>query len=297
MSRLAQCHGCHGMLGGGLHVGSAIGKNVCIFPHSELCCGGIPESDGWRASPQGYLPQAAVLPSHGQVQLDFDAQLNVSNAQEFGTQANFSSQFARGLAEDNGVAMTDDEDLLRFQRQADGEGARWKVIQERRPARVWFGDEVLPACVEDEVAEHRAENQQAAQLANQGGFQHGIDISAIRKMPGMRDAVDFHLAGIKALTPCLASAPSAAAPGLASSTPAASRGQVFFPSNYDQQVDDGIRVTGSMDHIQKGISGLDHSDLVAQQLADARSKYAEMIQNEMKLCSIKEKLKKQRHSF
>ena len=56
MSRLAQCHGCHGWLGGGLHVGSAIGKNVCNFQHSSLCRGGILENDSWKACPLDFVP-------------------------------------------------------------------------------------------------------------------------------------------------------------------------------------------------------------------------------------------------
>ena len=66
MSRLAQYHGCHGMLGGGLHVGSAIGKNVCTFPHSSLCRGGIPDSDGWRACPSDFVPVGVSYSQFGE---------------------------------------------------------------------------------------------------------------------------------------------------------------------------------------------------------------------------------------
>ena len=113
-------------------------KNVCTFPHSELCRGGIPSSDGWRGCPQGYAAQAFSPSTHNQGHA-YDDQLDFSTGQqgqEFKTQANFSSQFARNLAEENEVASTNGLDLLRFQRQANGEGVRKKVIQERRPGRV-----------------------------------------------------------------------------------------------------------------------------------------------------------------
>ena len=284
MSRLAQCHGCHGMLGGGLHVGSAIGKNVCIFPHSELCRGGIPESDGWRGCPQDFVAQALSPSTHNPGLANHDAQLDFSTdqqGQEFGTPANFSSQYARNLAEKNVAAITNGLDLLRFQKQANGEGARGKVIQERRPGRVWFGDNMLPGVVEADVADHRAQNQQAAHLAKMDGAQNNLNISDIRKIPGMKEAVEFHLAGIRSQTPCLASAPSAPAPGLISSTPAAARDNVFFPTNSGVGANDGIRVSAMDPALGAGhglgLSGLDHSDLIAQQLSDARTKYADMI--------------------
>ena len=51
MCRTTQCHGCHGVIGGGLHNGSAPGKDRCTLLHSVSCQGNIPESDAWRACP------------------------------------------------------------------------------------------------------------------------------------------------------------------------------------------------------------------------------------------------------
>ena len=152
MSRLAQCHGCHGMLGGGLHVGSAIGKNVCTFPHSSLCRGGILDSDGWRACPPDFAPvggnfsqfvdQNVAQPEGHYMQpgaahsLVSTANLDQS-AQDFGTPTNYVSHFANNLVEESVSTDTDAADLARFQQQANGEGARRKVIQERLRGRVW----------------------------------------------------------------------------------------------------------------------------------------------------------------
>ena len=55
MMRVMTCHGCHLVMGGGEHNGSAIGKDKCTLPHSERCLGGIPESDNWKACPSGYV--------------------------------------------------------------------------------------------------------------------------------------------------------------------------------------------------------------------------------------------------
>ena len=45
------CHGCHMQMGQGAHNGSAPGKTLCTFPHSDTCLGGIGEDEAWRACP------------------------------------------------------------------------------------------------------------------------------------------------------------------------------------------------------------------------------------------------------
>ena len=47
------CHGCHGTIGDGAHVGSATGMNLCTLQHSLSCTGGIASSDSWRGCPVG----------------------------------------------------------------------------------------------------------------------------------------------------------------------------------------------------------------------------------------------------
>ena len=49
------CHGCHGVIGEGAHLGSAPGKNICTHMHSVHCKGGIPEAIGWAPCPPGYI--------------------------------------------------------------------------------------------------------------------------------------------------------------------------------------------------------------------------------------------------
>lgn len=55
VSEMGVCHGCHGSIGGGAHQGSAPGKNVCTFPHSPYCKGGIVETETWAPCPNGYI--------------------------------------------------------------------------------------------------------------------------------------------------------------------------------------------------------------------------------------------------
>ena len=54
-TRVQTCHGCHRVIGDGNHNGSRLGKIACTLKHSELCLGGIPESDNWKGCPVNYV--------------------------------------------------------------------------------------------------------------------------------------------------------------------------------------------------------------------------------------------------
>ena len=54
------CHGCHGVIGNGAHVGSSTGKNLCTRQHSHTCPGGIVDDSSWKACPIGYIPGLMV---------------------------------------------------------------------------------------------------------------------------------------------------------------------------------------------------------------------------------------------
>ena len=62
-----RCHGCHGIIGQGAHLGSGTGRNVCTLLHSNTCQGGIPDSDSFRACPPTYsfCPDANAAASGG----------------------------------------------------------------------------------------------------------------------------------------------------------------------------------------------------------------------------------------
>ena len=53
--KMVRCHGCHGQVGEGAHLGSATGKNRCSFRHSNDCPGGFIEDSTWQACPPDYI--------------------------------------------------------------------------------------------------------------------------------------------------------------------------------------------------------------------------------------------------
>ena len=188
------CHGCHGEIGSGAHIGSATGKNLCKIPHSSSCPGGVVEDGSWRAC---------------------------STDQVVG-------QDVAGLGHEQYMGIdghTSESDLLRFHQQAHGEGAR-----ERHPGMVHvdhvnggLGDsalggvnphDVLPSAVEEQVRLLRAQNQQAQQLGTSGGDVQ-LSIADIRKIPGMQDLVANQMDKFQEIIPALSSAASGSHPPLA----------------------------------------------------------------------------------
>ena len=77
-----RCHGCHGILGGGAHSGSATGKNHCIFVHNPSCPGGVVEDANWKPCPDNYIFQG------------FDQTLS---SQDFHTPSYFSQPFSSSM--------------------------------------------------------------------------------------------------------------------------------------------------------------------------------------------------------
>ena len=133
-------------------------------------------------------------------------------------------QLSQTVLADRDAAL---EDLVRFHRQANGEGAREKVIQERIPGMVYAEspapvghnvapadphsqDNLLPSDMAGDVAALRAFNQLASQ---RGGFE-GLTIADIRQIPGMRDQAEGHMTSFRDIIPALAPAPSAHPPGV-----------------------------------------------------------------------------------
>ena len=313
------CHGCHGMMGAGMHSGSATGKNNCKFKHSLSCPGNIAEDDTWKACPPGHKP--------GFMSSDtgFEQTLEPGDfVPPTGLQSSTPSLVPRQLQSVENVEIhqpqTSVADILRFQRQANGEGVRPRVIQEteRFPGMVPFGDsqpsQALPQGLEQEVAALRALNQQAERI-QQSLQQHSpLTIGAIRRTPGLRDEVDNHVDNFRAEAPVFSSAPSAPAPGL--STPpfmsqppphqSLSGSGYQFNAGQLHQINDGIRVTSnqvppsdqtptqfyqysggqpgqaSNDGIRVTATPASPQDCepLAQELADVRAQFASLVQQQ-----------------
>ena len=77
-----QCHGCHGSIGQGAHIGSGTGKNLCTLLHSDACPGGIAESAAWRPCPPNNVPHV-ISDNFG---LDFAGQATSPGIGHLGSQ-------------------------------------------------------------------------------------------------------------------------------------------------------------------------------------------------------------------
>lgn len=188
------CHGCHGEIGSGAHIGSATGKNLCRFLHSPYCQGGVVEDETWRACPQNYVV-GTLQPGDPRILPQ-------------------SSPLSSGS-----VVETSEQDLSRFQRQANGEGA-----SERRPTMVYLENEVveprisssgfnigasgdgLPSAVEEQVRLLRAHNQEAQNTLAAGSDDVQLSIADIRKLPDMQGLVGDQMKKFQETIPALAAA-------------------------------------------------------------------------------------------
>ena len=223
------CHGCHGLMGSGQHNGSAPGKNVCVLPHSSDCKGGVEEDDKWRACPLGYTP-GMVMSETG-----FESTLQYTDFRPGNGTGQGSTPIISVRSQSVQLPLLPGQegdlgDLLRFQLQADGEGARRRVIQERIPGMMYAGSpggngqcdsqahvppvpgqsNPLATGLIDDVAALRANNQQEVQRTESSE----LTMANIRGMPGMRDQADSHVNHFQDIVPALSAAPSAPPPGL-----------------------------------------------------------------------------------
>ena len=124
------CHGCHGPMGDGLHNGSRTGKNSCLFLHSLSCPGNISENESWKPCPPNYQP--------GLVSSDIGFEQTLDQVDFLPHTGSNSStphigppgaQYQTPVLPHVKQQHTSEDDLSRFQRQVNGEGARARVIQ------------------------------------------------------------------------------------------------------------------------------------------------------------------------
>ena len=215
-------------MGSGQHNGSAPGKNICVLAHSSTCKGGIGEDEKWRACPTGYTPGMVMSETgfeHTLQYTDFTPGVNPDQGSTPIVPRSGSVQLPllAGQGDDG-----DDEvgDLVRFQLQANGEGARSKVIKERFPGMFYTESpavdtqsDCLPPTgsfpagsgLHEDVAALRATNQQQVQ---QSIGSSDLTIAGIRQTVGMRDDVEQQMSYFRDMIPAWSAAPSAPAPGL-----------------------------------------------------------------------------------
>ena len=253
------CHGCHGPIGSGLHKGSATGKINCTLLHSYSCPGGIIEDDSWRSCPEDFVPgifpgdtgfentlgESAFQAPNGVVgstpaayrdspivshqtlaQLeDLSQQPLLSQTQGLAQQPHSSiipNQLPPTLISTSpGQVPQHVLDEVRLHRQAHGEGARARVIQDRIPSRMMGslsqrsrGSGNLSELEQEEAALRARNQQQEMNAVQQSQRQQVLTIKDIRSIPGMRSEVESHVDMFRTMAPVLGHAPSALPPGL-----------------------------------------------------------------------------------
>ena len=248
------CHGCHGIIGNGAHVGSSTGKNLCTREHSPTCPGGIITDNSWKACPVGYTP-GMLMSENGFEQTMDTVDFNPGN---------FFSSSTPSVGQ---TVLTSESDLLRFHRQAQGEGVR-----ERRPGIVYAGGpsddhddasenipQSLPSDVEEQVRLLRARNQEASAASSVGGDVQ-LTIAEVRRMPGMKDVVGDQMDRFKDIIPALGSALSVTVP-LAAGTASSLQNSVDTTE---------VRAAGSITAEQQQLlaqSEADYNELLVQQMS------------------------------
>ena len=254
------CHGCHGPIGSGFHKGSAIGKAHCTLPHSYSCPGGIGEDDSWKSCPPNFPP--GVLPGDTGFENTlgesaFQATPGIVGStpalhrdspvvhfQDLSQQSLARQSYgvlqqppllpvsstnphllpASHIATSSNVVHQHELDEVRLYRQAQGEGARTRVIQDRIPSRMLGASSQQSggshlSDLEQEEAVLRARNQQQELNAAKSQEQEVLTIKDIRSVPGMRSEVEDHVNVFRTLAPVLGAAPSAPPPGISLPAP------------------------------------------------------------------------------
>ena len=229
LSRSKTCHGCHGDVGNGAHMGSAVGKERCTLPHSLRCPGNIIEDNSWRACPPGYClnPDALFARNTG-----FESTLDQA---AFRTESLLGSTPARSDNSNDTLHETVVDNGASYQQNIPyrDTGARPKtnstnvIVQNRNQqvissprsssdnpndrrnddgSRIPLNE--LPPHILRQIEDFRASNQEAGTRAHQPPT-NNLTITDLRKMPILREQVDHGLQDLRENIPSLSRAPTA----------------------------------------------------------------------------------------
>ena len=169
------CHGCHGQIGGGAHIGSATGTNLCRLEHSPSCQG-MASLDFPLGFQSQNLPYASLTPTVG---LSLQPDLSRSHLQP-----------GNGSARERVPRMV------------------YTGPQNSTVNGLDNLPQSLPSEVENQVQLLRSKNQ-GAQMAAEGIDISELTIAKVRNTPGMQDMVGGQMDQFREIIPALASAPSA----------------------------------------------------------------------------------------
>ena len=177
------------------------------------------EDDSWRACPTGYVPGVPMSMTGFEDTLQYSEFMPRNNPENNSTPVvspliHQLSQIRISGPLPLATEAAGDDDLARLHRQANGEGARSRVIQERFPSIMipdispGQANSILPADLGRDVANLRALNQGTQQK----DLNTDITIAEIRGLPGLKEQVDVHISNLRDRIPALAPAPSVPLP-------------------------------------------------------------------------------------
>ena len=238
-----QCHGCHGLMGGGAHNGSATGKKNCTFLHNLACPGGIKEDDSWNACPPEYVFQGfdqtmssqdfrpnsqqpsqlqpppmddIIHTSGGQTPGEGQSHTQLPVGQQQGVPLQVAPQndlYAPNMPTYVSPPLSEDQTILdqhRHQRQEAGEGARPRVGASTsgmsQPVHQINND------MQAQMDQHRATNQTETFNKDRPSATDGLNIRDIRADQVQQDLARDQMGGYRERIPSLSSAPTAAVP-------------------------------------------------------------------------------------
>ena len=226
------CHGCHGPVGAGAHIGSAIGKARCSLPHNILCRGNIVEDGSWRACPPNFVfdPNLVVSNTGFESTLNpsaFNPELEQGSTPNISSPANSpvnsvaaSGQGATGgLDNPVGQGVTSDQSgigehgVITEQRLNEGRGVsgvkrvNWQEPNEvnHQQSNIGFSD--LPLDLQTQIENFRAQNQKNKDDGRQDKAEN-LNIKDLRSDQNLCQYVELVLSSLRDNIPSLAPAPT-----------------------------------------------------------------------------------------
>ena len=245
-------------MGQGAHNGSAPGKNLCTLPHSVSCQGNIVEDESWKACPHGYVYHGQSVPTSGFLDTmsmtDFMSStpaLNESRQQIRRSQ--FPSDLTRqglvGNPLEQGLvhASPNGENLSHLSVQPQTQFTTTGPVQTQTPNPTAVSSTAKPVssilttshpqsatiCTPVSISvtqptpeSYHQQQVEALRAANQQELgQHlpqgpgGLNIAALRAMPGLQSSVERQWQDLRSSIPALSAARSAQLPSVDPSPP------------------------------------------------------------------------------
>ena len=201
------CHGCHGPIGGGAHVGSATGKARCSLPHYLLCTGNIIEDSSWRSCPPNYVYDPNLVVSD----TGFESTLNPSNfvptSDQRSTPRDSPNRSDETRSSPVNIAVNKSNVDIGNVNNNGIKGVRF-AEGTKQVGGINIASDIsdLPAELQVQIQNFRAQNQQQSRPSDTP--EGGLNINEIRSDPDLRAQVEQLLQSLREKIPSLSPAPS-----------------------------------------------------------------------------------------